>query len=127
VNLELFVSLLIINMKNFKKINFPQKSIFGYSVLSSFHSTISAYVIIISTFLLNPYFGKSDKEFIAGLLFNMISYLSIIILIINLYIKKRELKRKIFFFLNTPLLFFFPLSVYLLIKNILRLLIFLLK
>ena len=82
-------------MKNFKKINFPQKSIFGFNVLSSFHSSISAYVIIIFTFLLNPFFGKSEKEFIAGLHFNMISYLSIIILIINLYIKKQELKRRI--------------------------------
>ena len=96
---------------NIKKI-FPQKSIFGFKVLSSFHSSIACYIILIIGKLLNPLFGLSKIQIIAGSLFNVILNISVLILIINLFIKRSQIKKIYFIFLNFLLFLYLPLSLY---------------
>ena len=100
----------------FMKINFnlnlPQKSIFGLKVLSSLHSSLASYLLLIVGKVLNTYFGFSQIQIIAGSLFNIILNLSIVILIINLLIKRKQIKRIYFILLNSILFLYLPLSFY---------------
>ena len=94
------------------KINYlfkiPEESILGFKVLSSLHSTISAYILLVAGLLLNPYFGTSNLQVKAGSIFNIILNLSLLILIVNLIKKKNQLKRKYFFSINSLLFIFIP-------------------
>ena len=105
-------------MKFNYKINLPQKSIFGFKVLSSLQSSISCYILIFLGELLNPFFGFSQSQIIAGSLFNIILDLSILILILNLYLKRKEIKRIYFIFLNSILFVYLPLCINNLVNNI---------
>ncbi len=100
------------------KLNLPQKSIFGFKVLSSYHSSISCYFLLLMGVILNPFFGISNIQIIAGALFNILLNLSILILIINLLIKRQQIKITNFIFFNLILFIYFPLSIYILSKNI---------
>ena len=71
-------------MKFFQKFNFPQKSIFGFTILSSLHSSISCYILLLIGKSLNLLFGDSEINIIAGSMFNIVLNLSIFILIINI-------------------------------------------
>ena len=94
------------------KINYffrlPEESILGFKVLSSLHSTISAYILLLAGWLLNPYFGTSNLQLKAGSIFNIILNFSLLILIINLIKKKNQLQRKYFFLINSILFIFIP-------------------
>ena len=106
-------------------LNFPQKSIFGFKVLSSLHSSLACYLLLVVGKVLNTYFGFSQIQIIAGSLFNIILNLSIVILIINLLIKRKQIKRIYFIFLNSVLFLYLPFSLYSIGKNITVLLFFL--
>tara|TARA_B100000212_G_C27283712_1_gene494225 strand:- start:309 stop:653 length:345 start_codon:yes stop_codon:yes gene_type:complete len=93
-------------------VNLPQKSIFGFKVLSSFHSSIACYILLIFGKILNPFFGFSPIQIIAGALFNIVLNLSILILIINLLIKRKQIRKIYFIFLNFILLLYVPFSIY---------------
>ena len=99
-------------MKFKPKLNLPQESILGFKVLSSFNSTIASYILIIIGKGLNPLFGFSEKQIIAGSLFNIVLNLSILILIINLISKRKELQIFYFILLNSILFFYLPNVVY---------------
>ena len=105
-------------MKFNYKINLPQKSIFGFKVLSSLQSSISCYILIFLGELLSPFFGFSQSQIIAGSLFNIILDLSILILILNLYLKRKEIQRIYFIFLNSILFVYLPLCINNLVNNI---------
>ena len=100
----------------FMKLNFnldlPQKSIFGFKVLSSSHSSLACYLLLLIGKFLNTFFGFSQIQIIAGSLFNIILNLSIVILIINLFIKRKQIKRIYFIFLNSILFIYLPFSLY---------------
>ena len=81
-------------------INLPQKSIFGFRVLNSFHSSISCYLLLLIGKLLNPLFGFDQHQRIAGSLFNLILNISIVILISNVFIKRKQIQIFYFIFLN---------------------------
>ena len=104
------------------KINYlfkiPEESILGFKVLSSLHSTISAYILLVAGLLLNPYFGTSNLQVKAGSIFNIILNFSLIILIVNLIKKKNQLKRKYFFLINSLLFIFTPYIFFKLFINI---------
>ncbi len=102
----------------------PQKSIFGFKVLSSFHSTIFCYVLLFIGRILNPFFGYSKIQIISGSLFNIVLHSSIIILIINAIDKRKELKKFNFLFLNFLLFLILPFSLYIIFKYTLFLLSF---
>ncbi len=89
-------------------VRLPQKSILGFKVLSSLHSTISAYLLLFSGFLLRPYFGKTYDQMLSGSIFNIILNLSLIILIFNLIDKRKQLKKINFFLINIILFSFIP-------------------
>ena len=112
-------------MKKDKKRNFnfslPEKSILGFKILNCFQSSISAYFLLISILFINPFFGFSLKQITFGSLFNIIANFSFITLIINIHLKRKDLKKKKFFFLNTPLFIYLPISIYYLIGNIINL------
>lgn len=112
-------------MKKYLKRNFyfkvPQKSIFGFRVFNSLQSSISAYFILLLILSLNPLFGCTFNQYLFGYLFNIIASLSLIILIFNLFIRRKELKRNFFILLNTPLIIFMPLFTLYLIKNFINL------
>ena len=94
------------------KLNLPQKSIFGFKVLSSLHSSLACYLLLVVGKVLNTFFGFSQIQIIAGSLFNIVLNVSIVILIINLLIKRKQIKRIYFIFLNCILFLYLPFSLY---------------
>ena len=109
-------------MKFDYNLNLPQKSIFGFKVLSSFHSSIACYILLIIGIILNPLFGFSQIQIIAGSLFNIVLNLSILILVVNLFIKRKQIGRFYFIFLNSLLFIYTPFSVLIIGKHIQNLL-----
>ena len=103
----------------------PQKSIFGFKVLSSIQSSIACYILLIIGKILNPFFGLSQIQIIAGSLFNIILNLSIIILMINLSLKRKQIQKIYFIILNSILFIYIPFSLFYLVKDI-KILLFLL-
>ena len=99
-------------MKFFHKLNFPQKSIFGFTILSSLHSSISCYMLLLIGKSLNILFGDSKINIIAGSIFNIVLNLSIFILIINLIINRKQIKKIYFIFLNFILLIYLPITIF---------------
>ena len=99
-------------MKFINKLGFPQKSIFGFKILSSLQSTISCYILLFIGKNLNLLFGNSKINIIAGSLFNIVLNTSVIILIINLIIKRKQIKKIYFIFLNLLLFFYLPIAFY---------------
>ena len=93
-------------MKFISKLDFPQKSIFGFKVLSSLQSSIFCYILLFIGKNLNLLFGSSKINIIAGSLFNIVLNSSVIILIANLIIKRKQIK-KIYFILFTFTLFIY--------------------
>ena len=100
-------------MKFSYNLRFPQKSLFGFKILSSFQSSLAVYFLSLSSMLINPFFGNNNVELFAGFFFNFINSFSILILICNLLIKRKELKRKNFYMINFPILIVSPYSFYL--------------
>ena len=105
-------------MKFKSKLKIPQKSIFGFKVLSSFHSSIFSYFLLISGKILNPLFGFSSTQLIAGCLFNIILNITILILTINLILKRKQIKKNHFIILNLIIFFYLPFSIYTITKQI---------
>ena len=99
-------------------INLPQKSIFGFKVLSSLHSSIACYILLFIGKFLNYFFGSNQIQVIAGSLFNLVLNISIIILILNLLIKRKQIQKIYFIFLNSILFLYIPFSLYSIGKNI---------
>ena len=99
-------------MKFITKLDFPQKSIFGFKILSSLQSTISCYILLFISKNLNLFFGDSKINIIAGSLFNIVLNSSVVILIINLFIKRNQIKKIYFIFLNFALFIYLPISFY---------------
>ena len=90
-------------MKYNSNINLPQKSIFGFKILSSLQSTYTCYLLLIMGRFLNPLFGSNQIQIITGSLFNVVLNI-VVILIINLIIQRKQLQ-KIYLYLNSLLLF----------------------
>lgn len=99
-------------MKFISKLDFPQKSIFGFKILTSLQSSISCYILLLIGKNLNLLFGVSKTNLIAGSLFNIVLNLSIIILIANLIIKRKQIKKIYFIFLNFILFIYLPFAFY---------------
>jgi len=99
-------------MKIIPKLNFPQKSIFGFKILSSLQSSISCYILLLAGKSLNIFFGSSRINIISGSLFNIILNLSIVILIVNLIKKRKQIKKIHFIFLNFILFIYLPISLF---------------
>ena len=92
----------------FKK--YPERSILGFKILNSLHSILSAYFLLLFEFLVSPYFGNKEVEYLAGMLFIFLLNISIMILIFNalLKISKVYIYYKLFII---PLLLYFPISL----------------
>ena len=99
-------------MKFISKLDFPQKSIFGCKILSSFQSTVSCYILLFIGKNLNLLFGSSKINIIAGSSFNIILNSSVVILIINLIIRRKQIKKIYFLFLNFALFIYLPIAFY---------------
>ena len=99
-------------MKFISKLDFPQKSIFGFKVLSSLQSSIFCYILLFIGKNLNLLFGSSKINIIAGSLFNIVLNSSVIILIANLIIKRKQIKKIYFIFLNFALFIYLPIAFY---------------
>lgn len=105
-------------MKLHLNINFPQKSLFGFKILSSFHSSISCYLLLFIGRILNPHFGSSKIQLISGSIFNIILQISIVILLINAINKRNQIKKINFLFLNSLLFISLPFSIYIIFRYI---------
>ena len=99
-------------MKFINNINLPQKSIFGFKVLSSLNSSIASYFLLVIGKILNPLFGFNQSQVIAGSLFNIVLNLSILILVLNLFLKRKQLQKIYFIIINSALFLYIPLSIY---------------
>ena len=97
-------------MKFITKLDLPQKSIFGFKILSSLQSSISCYILLFIGKNLNLLFGNSEINIIAGSLFNIVLNSSIVILIANLIIKRKQINKLHFIFLNFILFIYLPLA-----------------
>ena len=104
------------SMKLNSKINLPKKSIFGFKILSSLQSSIFCYILLLIGRILNPLFGASKIQLIAGAFFNIILQTSILILIINAIDKRKQLKKSVFLFLNFILFLLLPFSFFVIFK-----------
>ena len=104
-------------MKKDRFFRLPQKSILGFKVLTSLQSTFSAYFLLLSGWLLNPFFGITYNQLLSGSIFNIILNLSLIILILNLIDKRSQLKRTNFILLNTILFTLIPQILFQLFIN----------
>ena len=102
----------------FQNLKIPKESFLGLKLLSSIESSIAAYFICLTVFFLSPFFGGDLKELIAAKLFNIISYSSLLILILNLFLKRNEINKNLFLIFNIPLLLYLPYFFFNLIKNI---------
>ena len=114
-------------MKFISKLVFPQKSIFGFKILSSLQSSISCYILLLIGKNLNLLFGISKINIIAGSLFNIVLNSSVVILITNLIIKRNQIKKTYFIFLNFALFIYLPLAFYEIFRYAKILLFFLFK
>ena len=99
-------------------INFPQKSIFGFEILSSLQSSLSCYSLLIIGRLLNPFFGLDQIQIITGALFNIVLNISMVILIGNIIIRRKQLPKIQFIFLNSFLFIYLPIALYFIFKYI---------
>ena len=105
-------------MKFSPNINLPQKSIFGFKILSSLQSSLSCYLLLIIGRFLNPLFGIRQIQIIASSLFNIVLNISIVILIINLIIKRHQIPKMHFILLNSLLFLYLPIAFYFIFKYI---------
>ena len=99
-------------MKFISKLDFPQKSILGFKVLSSLQSSIFCYILLFIGKNLNLLFGSSKINIIAGSLFNIVLNSSVIILTANLIIKRKQIKKIYFIFINFALFIYLPIAFY---------------
>ena len=105
-----------INLKFISKLDLPKKSILGFKVLSSLQSSISCYILLFIGKSLNLLFGNSIINLIAGSAFNIILNLSLVILIINLIYKRKQLKKLHFILLNFILFIYLPVIFFEILK-----------
>ncbi len=93
-----------------KKI-FPQKSLFGFSILGSWHSSFAAYGMLLSLFILLPLFGNKPHELRAGYLFLLLLNLSTLILTFNSIQQKNKKPLLLWIVLNLPLWLLIPMEI----------------
>ena len=90
---------------------FPEKSIFGFKVLNSFNSVVSAYLLISFSILIEPFFGQKAIELIASSLYILVSNTSIIILMLNSIFRRPRKKLYLWIFSNLALWVYFPFII----------------
>tara|TARA_B100000401_G_C52101499_1_gene391444 strand:+ start:73 stop:432 length:360 start_codon:yes stop_codon:yes gene_type:complete len=106
-------------IKNNLNLNLPQKSLFGFKILNSIHSSLFAYIFIVLILFSKNFIGTNIVQLISGNLYIIISNMGFWILVINSYLKRKELNKNIYFAINMPLLGFLPFSFFLIIKYLL--------
>ena len=87
------------------------KSIFGYEIIDAKTSLIFAYIFLLIEEIIKPYFGKLEYEIFAAYLYVLISNISIIILIINSFFKRKTLPIIYFRIFISPLFVYFILGL----------------
>ena len=103
------------NIKNLK-LRLPQKSLFGFKVLGCSSSLIFAYLFV-ALFLISRWFvGHTFAQELAKELYVFLSNLSFLILLINGFNKRYEIRKKVYFLISFPLLVYMPFSIFTLIK-----------
>ena len=93
------------------KLHFPKKSIFGFKVLNSIQSLLAAYMLLIIFYIAYPFFGNKNIELKAGSTFTLLSNLSIYILILNSFHKRKKIKPFHWILFNLPLWIYLPFSL----------------
>jgi len=94
------------SLRNF----FPSKSLFGFKILSSWHSVLTCYYFILCEYFLTPFFGIETEEVVAGLFFILLINFSIIILILNSLIRFNK-NNLLLCMLIIPLVIYTPVSL----------------
>ena len=103
-------------MKFNLEIKLPQKSVLGFKVLNSLQSSLSCYLLLTLGKFLNPLFGSDQLQITASALFNIVLNSSFVILILNLTIKRKQVKKLYFFLLNSFLFFYLPFALYFIVR-----------
>ncbi len=100
---------------------FPKKSLFGFSILNSLHSTLGAYGLITWFLIQTRSFNYFDIDSLSSNLFVIISNLSILILTLNSTIQavKKSINIR-WIILNLPLWIYIPFLFRVLTLSILR-------
>ena len=97
---------------------FPQKSLFGFPLLSSWQSTFGAYGMLIPMFVLLPLFGDDPHELKAGYLFLLLLNVSTLILTFNSIQQKKNNYSLLWIIINIPLWCLVPMETSFLIYGI---------
>ena len=92
------------------KNRFPENGLFGFKILNSFQSILSAYTLLLAEFFLTPYFVLDGLHYIAGQAFIILINSSILILLFNSCIRSSKIDFY-FLFLAIQLIIYFPFSI----------------
>lgn len=87
------------------------KSIFGHEIIDAKTSLIFAYIFLLSEEIIKPYFGTLEYEIFAAYLYILISNISILILIINSFLKRKKLPIIYFWLFISPLFVYFTFGL----------------
>jgi len=96
----------------------PQKSLFGFSILGSWQSTVSVYGLLISLFVLIPFLGNDPLELKAGYLFLLLLNLSTLILTFNSIQQNNKKPVFLWILINLPLWCLIPMEIRFLVYGI---------
>ena len=100
-----------------KQFSIPRKSIFGFRILNAYQSIIFSYLFIILHFISFSFGSTTKIELISKSIYSLISNLSYVILSLNIFLKRNELKLRAQKIVILPILFFLPYAILCLIIN----------
>ena len=101
-------------IKNF----FSKRHLFRFSILGSWHSTLSAYGLVALLFFLLPLLGTEPREIKAGYLLIVLINTSIVILTCNAIYQRAQKPLSLWLLINFPLWCFIPLQFKILLNGI---------
>ena len=101
----------------FNNFKFPESSILGFRILNAMLSIVFAYLFIILHFLGIGFGSVTKLELISKSIFILICDLSFILLSLNIYFKRNQLKKSLKVIFNLPIILFLPYSIFCIILN----------
>lgn len=113
----IYIQKKINRFSSFNQFIIPRKSIFGFRILNAHQSIIFSYLFIILHFISFSFGSASKIELISKSTYSLISNLSYIILFINIFLKRNQLKMRAKAIVILPIIAFLPYAISCVIVN----------